>query len=76
MLCESSQVESETHFLLHCNFYADLRRDLFGRCNKVIENFSSLSDFSKMIILMNNNSTIHHVAKCVHAMYSRRKQHI
>ena len=76
IFCDSSHIETETHFLLHCDFYTDIRRDLFSRANQVCGYFNNMNDTERMIFLMNNTHIINHVAKSLHTMFSRRKSHL
>ena len=47
IFCDGSHIETETHFLLHCDFYTDIRRDLFSKANQVCECFSNMNDTEK-----------------------------
>ena len=76
IFCDGSHIETETHFLLHCDFYTDIRRDLYSKANQVCEYFSYMNDTERMIFLMNDTHIINHVAKSLHTMFSRRKLHL
>ena len=52
-ICDSQQIEDETHFLLHCPFYSVLRNTLFSAVEHV--DLYQLSDTDKTIVLMNNS---------------------
>ena len=57
-MCETDSVEDETHFLINCDFYRNIRLEIFvEQLNDA--NFSQLSDHHKMGYLMNN-----HPRKC------------
>ena len=76
IFCDSSHIETETHFLLHCDFYTDIRRALFSKANQVCGYFNNMNDTERMIFLMNDTHIINHVAKSLHTMFSRRKSHL
>ena len=50
--CEASVIEDETHLLISCSFYSDLRHELFQNASAVNTNFESMSDSEKKNILM------------------------
>ena len=51
-ICNSNQIEDETHFLIYCPFYRVLRETLFSSIDRV--DFNELPDSDKTFILMNN----------------------
>ena len=71
--CNENTVEDETHFILHCDLYSDIRYELYEKATKVCCNFILLNDKEKMCILMNNVNLQHDVAKTLYAMFNRRK---
>ena len=52
-ICDSQQIEDETHFLLHCPFYSVLRNTLFSSVEHA--DLDQLSDTDKTLVLMNNS---------------------
>ena len=52
-ICDSQQIEDETHFLLHCPFYSVLRNTLFSSVEHA--DLDQLSDTDKTIVLMINS---------------------
>ena len=71
--CNENMVEDETHFILHCDLYSDIRYELYEKATKVCCNFILLNDKEKMCFLMNNVNLQHDVAKTLYAMFNRRK---
>ena len=65
--CELGEVEDETHFLLYCPFYHDLRKTLF---DKVHVGLSHDSDLIKY--LFDNHSFA--IANFIHKAWNRRKR--
>lgn len=53
--CDTASVEDETHFLIDCDFYSDIRYDLFRCANTLNINFNSFASADKLIFLMQNN---------------------
>ena len=45
-------VESETHVLIDCDFYQDIRSDLMRYASTNIENFRELNSFEKLCALL------------------------
>ena len=64
--CNENTVEDETHFILHCDLYSDIRYELYEKATKVCCNFILLNDKEKMCILMNNVNLQHDVAKTLY----------
>ena len=72
-LCPQRQVETETHFLLKCGVYEDLRTKFFSK----IEDFDSLSDQEKMCTVLGENSaSAAEAAIYVRACHSLRETHL
>ena len=69
-LCPQRQVETETHFLLKCDTYEELRTKFFP----TIQDFDSLCDQEKMQTILGENSTSAvEAAKYVRACHSLRE---
>ena len=68
-ICDSQQIEDETHFLLHCPFYSVLRNTLFSSLEHA--DLDQLSDTDKTIVLMNNLPR--QTAKYISGAYEKRK---
>ena len=51
--CNSNSVEDETHFLVDCDFYSDLRYNLFQSAQIIIETFKYYDSLDKLVFLMN-----------------------
>ena len=52
-LCNSNQLENETHFLLHCSKYSLQRWTFLNRINEMIPNFERKSTSESIKLLMN-----------------------
>ena len=70
--CNNGAIEDEKHFILHCTFYSELRKELFDRAKDLLLNFYDLSDNDKLLFLMNEENLARHVASTVHKMYCKR----
>lgn len=71
--CDGAAVEDETHFLVDCEFYSDIRYDLFHCANVLYSDFSSLSSGDKLIFLMQNNDLQRKLASTLVFMCRRRR---
>ena len=49
----SGEGEDESHFLLNCNAYEDIRRALFNNCSVINPVFVNLNDTEKFIYIVN-----------------------
>jgi hypothetical protein len=65
--CQDNAVENESHFLMECSLYNDLRRDLFS-----IRNDFRLHE-NNFISILSCNVTSFHLAKCLDKMFKRRR---
>ena len=74
MFCESNAVENESHFILECKKYENIRLDFIENFSNYHKNFSSLSIKEKTLIILNNQnkSTAHMVGKYLHEIYYLR----
>ena len=73
--CESQNIEDEFHYLMKCPKYSDIRKKLFSAANETVRNFMQMSDQSKFLILLKNESTLitEATAKFIHhGMYIRK----
>ncbi len=50
--CRSGSVETEEHFLLHCDKYTSLRDALYSQIQQIIPEFQSLEEHEKLRILL------------------------
>lgn len=71
--CPTSPVEDETHFFIECDFYSDIRYDLFEAASKLHENFYSFNSTEKLCFIMNSDRLHFTVANCLQSMFKRRK---
>ena len=65
-------IESESHALLDCILYTDLRSELFAKAQAVNEEFIFLSAEQKLIFLFSNHKMIRHCAKTCFNILQRR----
>ena len=70
----ASSVEGETHFLIECEFYDDIRYDLFESTSKLNDNFGHLNPKEKLSFLMNTNSLQFNIVNCLLTMSRRKRQ--
>ena len=71
--CESSSIEDETHFLIDCEFYSDLRYNLFCKANILHPCFELSNSDVKLTILMNSSELQYVLADTLLSMCKRRK---
>ena len=73
LICVSGSVETEKHFLMSCNFYADLRNELFLKAQSSHDMFLGWSMDDRFKYLMSNSNKVRHTAKACHLMLQRRE---
>ena len=73
MYCNNDKVEDETHFLVDCEFYSDLRNEVFRKAITYNSNFNDLSLTNKLVYLMNDEKLQYYIAMCLSQMLRRRK---
>ena len=56
--CSSNEVEDEIHVLLRCCKYKEKRKEIFDEINDNCKNFSTLSEESKFIYMLNSEDQI------------------
>ena len=56
LLCDTPNTEDVTHFLFHCKFYTDNRKDLFSYAESKVGDFRTLDIQTKFQILMSTDS--------------------
>ena len=71
--CEASVIEDETHLLISCSFYSDLRHELFQNASDINTNFESMSDSEKLIFLMKTDILLIKIASTLLQMNRRRR---
>lgn len=71
--CTDNCVEDEKHFLLGCDFYADLRYDLMKKSGDICDSFNDLDLQEKFIFLMSNDAIQPFLAKTLYQMFYRRR---
>lgn len=66
-------VESESHVLLHCDFYNDFRSVMFDGAKKYIDNFNLLSDSDKLSAILSHPLLVKISAKFCSSVLTRRR---
>ena len=72
-ICNASTIEDETHFLISCNFYTDIRYDLSKNAVEMKSNFSAMADSEKLIFLMKTDVLQYKLASTLVQMNRRRR---
>ena len=70
--CNSNSVEDETHFLVDCDFYSDLRYNLFQSAQIINETFKYYDSLDKLVFLMNCKDLQFQLANVLLKMNKRR----
>ena len=70
--CHMDSIEDETHFLVDCEFYSDLRFNLFQSAQNINDRFKYYESIDKLIWLMNCNDLQFQLAKVLFKMNKRR----
>ena len=71
--CSMNSIEDETHFLIDCDFYNDLRYDLFESASILNENFHHLNSEEKLCFLMDSDVMQFNIANYLLASFRRRR---
>ena len=66
LICVSGSVETEKHFLMSCNLYADLRNELFIKAQSSHDMFLEWSMDDRFNYLMSNSKIVRNTAKACH----------
>jgi len=48
--CRTGEIETETHFLLHCHKYSSIRDLYFKKLNNLIHNFTTMTEVEQIKI--------------------------
>ncbi len=70
--CETEEVETEEHFLLHCPKYHHLRQIFFPKFTRNIQNFENMKNTKKMSILLGEGSSAALAAQFVFSCHDLR----
>ena len=73
-MCANLVVEDEFHFLCICNFYDDLRENMYQTVAEKCPLFSHKTDEEKLVYLMSHESKS--VAKYLCEAWCRRRDHL
>ncbi len=72
LMCTEDVVEDETHFLLHCDLYADLRQLLFTKVIRVDNNFHFYTTDDKLLALMSKEN-VKSTAEFIYNAFEKRR---
>jgi hypothetical protein len=74
-LCNVNEVEDETHFMIRCSYYSDLRHKMFSDITDAYINFNDLSDYDKFQFLMSVNEydCVLPVLQYINSAFEKRK---
>lgn len=70
--CDSGEIETETHFLLYCGKYKELREKHFDKISKLIAEFHSSSDSDQMKMLLGEDRHPSAAAKFIYQLHTIR----
>ena len=75
LVCKENYIEDEQHFLMYCEGYDNIRKDLHSLISQTDANFVNLTDHDKIMYLLklNNEDTAQIIAKYTHIMFRKRK---
>ena len=73
-LCNSGGIEDQIHFLFYCDFYDDLREDLYIKARNAIDGWDNLTDIDKLIALFNDLTRI--LGKYVKNIFLKRRNEL
>ena len=65
-------MEDETHFLVDCEFYSDLRYELFQSALRINPTFKHYASLDKLVFLMNSEELQLQLANVLLRMNKRR----
>ena len=65
-------IEDETHAMLNCDIYSDIRDPLFRKAQNLTHDFNLLSDADKMKFLFSNQELIRMCAKTCYNILEKR----
>ena len=71
--CNTNSIENETHFLLECELYSDLRQTLFEKALELNDSFINLNSSEKLKFLMQTKDIQFQLSSSVYKMFRRRK---
>ena len=75
LICNSGEVEDETHFLLRCAEYSIERQNLFEKLLDPIS-FNLLSDKDKLNMLLNGSDMVKSTAQFIVDSFDKRSLHV
>ena len=71
--CKTLAIEDETHFLISCEFYSDIRYDLLKHASDTNTNFPDMTDSDKLIFLMKTDMLQYKLASTLLQLNRRRR---
>ena len=73
IFCDTNDIEDETHFLFSCNFYTDLRTELFAHAHSAVPAFGHLCQERQLFALMGSN-LVKKTAEYIYKAYDKRRK--
>jgi hypothetical protein len=70
------ETETETHVIIKCNIYDDLRTHLFDAASGVFTDFNNLSDVDKVVFILTNPKLTKFAAKTCFAILKKRREQL
>ena len=74
--CNFSVVEDETHFLLDCDLYTDIRHILYEKALSLNQNFSQFDSAGKLKFIMQHKDMQFTLGNTISKMFCRRKMFV
>ena len=71
-LCNTNEIENELHVLTQCEFYNDIRENLYMAAHEIDNNFHVLTNSEKMCFLVSQASLVNRTAKACQDILKRR----
>jgi len=71
-LCQNG-VESETHVLLYCPIYTDIRSEYFNTCRQYMDGFTDMNDVQKTAFILSNENVVIYSAKACQKILNLRR---
>ena len=66
-------IEDEIHFLLHCNAYIEIRKELFEKTKIKRTNLNQIENSRNFVYLLTNSELVFETARCIYRMFQCRE---
>ena len=79
LVCKENYIEHEQHFLMYCQGYTTIRRELHSYISNMDAIYQSLSDNERTkyllrVLVFDNENTCKIIGKYIHSMFTKRKE--